>query len=182
MPKSRRPSWKMASVENVRQIQINHPQFSEPPGWVQPPKSGFASNLEMHTNWPQGLGYLRYTRIIVFLRFLTFFLICVLKRDITCYDCSIYTIEHFHLSFFSKMLLFVPNKLTKTELFGKRRWPKAASKGCNSYTEFRISLIFRTQFIFQSIINILGYWTSKLSIFVLKSEKWCRKIREKRPF
>ena len=49
-PKSWRPSWKMASVEKVRQIQMNHIQFSEPPGWVQPPKSGFASNLEMHTN------------------------------------------------------------------------------------------------------------------------------------
>ena len=89
-------------------------------------------------------------------------------------------ISRYHFS--TKMLLFVPNKWTKTELLGKRRSSKAASKGCNSYTEYRISLKFRTQFIFQSIINIFGYWTSKLSIFVFKSEKRCRKIREKRPF
>ena len=61
------------------------------------------------------------------------------------------------------MLLFVPNKWTRTELFGKRRSSKAASKGCNSYAEFWISLKFRTQFIFQSIIIIFGLsWSNDL--------------------
>ena len=38
----------MASVEKVRQIQIKLTKFSDRPGWVNPPKSGFVSNQEMH--------------------------------------------------------------------------------------------------------------------------------------
>ena len=91
-------------------------------------------------------------------------------KNISSYHCS------------TKMLLFVPNKWTRTELFGKRRSSKAASKGCNSYAEFWISLKFRTQFIFQSIIIIFGYLTSKLSIFVFKSEKNVLKNTWKTPF